>query len=431
MSTLGERIRQLRKQRGKTLAEVAEGRLTKGMLSLIENNKAQPSVESLTHIAESLGTDMQSLLADVNVITQEELRQLAEQLKALLKEYRYEDLSPLLTPFAGMTLPKTYEAARFVRDLAEAYYFHSQSLQRTETSILLSKKEINRDVDHENWRSYFENAEERFTQLSFFDEAANTALEYIQYLTYELEYEEALALFNEKQATYSEQLKDLDPFTLAKWNFQEVALLMITGQKQIGSARLKEALSFAIEKRQFYKVDEYYRFAIHFAMIDKNEQDVAHYLHKHQLLSELLEDDYLKSVHAINKAEVAIWFEHDPAKAIDVINESETYVSKDSPLKILFHYIRGQALYELNRFKEALTYLPSMEDISFRVHAPDLSMITTTNAYKALCYKHLGDEKKAKLYVQTAKESILSQPYAIDYHKTFILQAYADIFEET
>lgn len=41
MESLGSRIRALRKQQGKTLADLAGERLTKGMLSLIENDKAQ------------------------------------------------------------------------------------------------------------------------------------------------------------------------------------------------------------------------------------------------------------------------------------------------------------------------------------------------------------------------------------------------------
>ena len=51
MSTLGERIRTLRKQQKMTLEALAGTELTKGMLSLIENNKANPSMESLNYIA--------------------------------------------------------------------------------------------------------------------------------------------------------------------------------------------------------------------------------------------------------------------------------------------------------------------------------------------------------------------------------------------
>ncbi|AIC93703.1 helix-turn-helix domain-containing protein [Shouchella lehensis] len=430
MSTLGERIRQLRKQRGKTLAEVAEGRLTKGMLSLIENNKAQPSMESLTHIAEALETDPQSLLADVNVITEADLRSLIIQLKALLTNHRYDEVSSILTPFAGMTLPHTYEAAHFVRDLGKAYFYTSQSIHQTDIGLfLLEKKTVNSTVDENNWRVYFENAEQRFNELSFLDDAANTALDYIQHLTFELEYEKAIELFTKKQVAYADQIKGFDAFTLSKWNFQEVALLMIMGKTDLGRKRLKEALTFAIKERQFYKVDEYYRFAIHFAMLAKDEKEVNYYLHKHHLLTELLEDDYLKSVHAINRAEVAIWIENNPIKALEVIDKGEHYVATNNPLMTLFQYIRGQALYELERYKESLLYLPSVEDYPFRIHSLDLSMLTTADAYKALCYAKLGEDDKARVHATKAKESILKQNYAINYHKSFILQAYDDIYQ--
>ena len=64
MQDLGSRIRQLRKERKLTLAQLAGDRLTKGMLSLIENGKAQPSMESLHYIAGQLQVDVSSLLGD-------------------------------------------------------------------------------------------------------------------------------------------------------------------------------------------------------------------------------------------------------------------------------------------------------------------------------------------------------------------------------
>ncbi|WP_271401038.1 helix-turn-helix domain-containing protein [Salinicoccus roseus] len=52
--TLGKRIRQLRKERNMTLVDLAGGKITKGMLSLIENDKSQPSMTTLSHIAKKL-----------------------------------------------------------------------------------------------------------------------------------------------------------------------------------------------------------------------------------------------------------------------------------------------------------------------------------------------------------------------------------------
>lgn len=52
--TLGERIRSLRKSKGMTLVDLAGNEITKGMLSLIENDKSKPSMETLQYIAKTL-----------------------------------------------------------------------------------------------------------------------------------------------------------------------------------------------------------------------------------------------------------------------------------------------------------------------------------------------------------------------------------------
>src|SRR5690606_9112046 len=65
MATLGERIKQLRKEQGLTLQALAGDELSKGMLSLIENNKANPSMESLSYIAERLGIERNELLEEI------------------------------------------------------------------------------------------------------------------------------------------------------------------------------------------------------------------------------------------------------------------------------------------------------------------------------------------------------------------------------
>jgi len=63
---LGDRIRKIRKQKKLTLEALAGTELTKGMLSLIENNKAKPSMESLVYIAERLGVEVTDLLEEVS-----------------------------------------------------------------------------------------------------------------------------------------------------------------------------------------------------------------------------------------------------------------------------------------------------------------------------------------------------------------------------
>ena len=53
---LGKKIRELRQQRGITQKELAGDKITRNMLSLIENGAASPSVSTLLYISDKLGT---------------------------------------------------------------------------------------------------------------------------------------------------------------------------------------------------------------------------------------------------------------------------------------------------------------------------------------------------------------------------------------
>jgi transcriptional regulator with XRE-family HTH domain len=62
---IGQRIKELRSQRGLTLEEVAErSGCTSGFLSQIERNKAAPSISMLYSVAEALGVKVIDFLPD-------------------------------------------------------------------------------------------------------------------------------------------------------------------------------------------------------------------------------------------------------------------------------------------------------------------------------------------------------------------------------
>lgn len=62
--TLGEKIRKKRLQLGLTQSELAEGCVTRNMLSQIEHDAARPSMRTLEHLARTLGVSLGWLLED-------------------------------------------------------------------------------------------------------------------------------------------------------------------------------------------------------------------------------------------------------------------------------------------------------------------------------------------------------------------------------
>lgn len=62
---LGERLRRIRRQQGRTLEEIAQRcGCTRSLLSKIETGKSSPPIATLTRIAQALGIPVSELLAD-------------------------------------------------------------------------------------------------------------------------------------------------------------------------------------------------------------------------------------------------------------------------------------------------------------------------------------------------------------------------------
>ena len=55
--TLGEKLRRTRQERGLTQKQLAGERITRNMLSQIENDLAQPSMRTLEYLADALGVE--------------------------------------------------------------------------------------------------------------------------------------------------------------------------------------------------------------------------------------------------------------------------------------------------------------------------------------------------------------------------------------
>lgn len=94
--SVGSKIKKLRKKRGMTQAMLADGIITRGMLSRIEGETASPSMQSLTAIATRLDVSPSFLLEDGDDISPAEQAQTA---KAIEQEYRTRNYSNCLKLF--------------------------------------------------------------------------------------------------------------------------------------------------------------------------------------------------------------------------------------------------------------------------------------------------------------------------------------------
>ena len=136
--TLGERIKTLRKEQRLTLVDLAGSKITKGMLSLIENNKSKPSMDTLEYLAEELGVTVSYLTQEGDSEWTKEVLERSELYNAfdfpteLIKEEILPNMGKIAQSNDGMViyhLLRVYyrytgqkEKAEEITDLIEKFY---------------------------------------------------------------------------------------------------------------------------------------------------------------------------------------------------------------------------------------------------------------------------------------------------------------------
>ena len=91
--TLGQKVRQARIRAGLTQEQAAGGRITRNMLSLIENDLSAPSMKTLEYLAAALGVTAGWLLADD---ASDEAAERLPRARAMLREGDHRGCAALL-----------------------------------------------------------------------------------------------------------------------------------------------------------------------------------------------------------------------------------------------------------------------------------------------------------------------------------------------
>ncbi len=173
---LGEKIRELRQERGITQKDLAGGRITRNMLSLIENGHTSPSVSTLLYIAEKLGVPagyfLTSSTADDEIFYK---MTVIDKLKSAFKSGDYDEVITLSHDIptgaaddeVELILAKSYMKTALVK--AEGFMFSSASRDFDKASLHSAKSAYCSDVLKKSALYYGElmrtSASEQITEL--------------------------------------------------------------------------------------------------------------------------------------------------------------------------------------------------------------------------------------------------------------------------
>lgn len=392
MGTLGERVRALRKQRKMTLEALAGDQLTKGMLSLIENNKANPSMESLSYIAEQLGVEMSELLEETDTQELREVLKTAEQLfivdfDELTDEHR--KILDLVGPYVEkLTQGQGYEAARLLDIYGRSLYYEKKN----------------------GWQELLDKAADIYDQMNITRRFAAVGIFRSLVKFTEHDYDSALALLLAERSETEARNGLIDPLTRLDFDYLEAVLHYAVGNAEEAIRVMNEGIEYSKEKQVFYRIDHLYRLATFHAMMNEDIEAMEYYERKMELYGEFADDEEAILFTKFARVHYLTSYKKEYKKALDLING---HYSKDNLSKSHTPYSymeKGKALYGLGKYEEALSCFGKIVIADYVHHPFDLSIFYEKDAYAALCHQALGDEAKASRSINIAVKNISDMP---------------------
>ena len=416
MLNIGAKIKELRKERKMTLAQVAGDRITKGMLSLIENGKAQPSMESLQHIAKQLNIDVSELMQTEDHHQIKELYQDVEKKRlALFKEYNEKKFNEKVIELYNTIFPFVENGSLKGTTFEEVRIYDAYLSMRYHAKIDLSEKPFAKLVQ------MYEQVHAYSKILTIFDRMAGIKFlerNYIEALQYLFEGEKYID-------KYGDLIDDIEKLDLY-YNIT-VMSAAINDDAQV-EHYIEKAFILSKEKKIFYRLNEFYRF-LFFIHCSKEEGEKAfYYLKKMRAFVEIMEEPAETVMEQILSLSYTNQIEKDYEKTI-----ATRFERNDIPGAIYYDadlFFNGEyayAYFMLGRYEEALTYLKDIKILSNNQHPIDLAIMYRAFAVRALCQFMLGDKENAKRDILYATDGVKDLKLTKDVQ--FILDAHKTIME--
>lgn len=403
---IGERIRKIRKQKKLTLEALAGKELTKGMLSLIENNKAKPSMESLSYIAEQLGVEMAELLGEISSTEIRDVLEQAEKLYNMNSEKRdekiFKEIIDIIQPYIP-NLNQGYESARLI-ELYSRTLFHQKE---------------------EGWEEQIERSSSMYEQLNLTAKRASIGIFRAMARFVEHQYESALAIFKKERDDIEAKQSFIDPITRLDLDYHEAVLHYSVGDSPSAVQVMERAITFSKEQKIFYLISDLYRLAAAHAMMEQNEEEMEFHIKKLRQYGEFAED-----MHSLffNELIDLMYLNNGKQKYEEALHVIEKLLGNQ---KMMEHYKnwlfleKGKALYGLGQYQESLHWFEKVQ-IPSHLHFPiDLAIFYVMDAYQAMCYYEMGETKKAAELAQKARTQF--KPMPTSFLKEFTETAYQTV----
>ncbi|WP_274306931.1 helix-turn-helix domain-containing protein [Solibacillus daqui] len=415
METLGTRIKMLRKQKKLTQTELAKDRLTKGMLSLIENDKAKPSMESLRFIAQQLNVEVSFLIDDGTLAQLRELYLDIEDDMERRKIIRDPDELQSLTV-------KMIE--KIEPHLAQIQGTNYEQIRLREVYFLMNRTINNAKSLDEYWKfiDQYEAIHVYSRMLRCYFYLCSAAIE-------QRNYAKTLAILKQGEERIMPYELIIDPIVRLDLYYNLTISYSAVDDVKMSNCYLQKALELAQKKQILYRMDRFYEILFIQSVANEEYEKSKLYIEKLSLLSQFADEPSItilyvyNYLHYLNNVELQFetvepMIEHTKEKY-----KASLFLFKNP----IFLGEQMYAQYQMQNFEKVIEIGTNFEIPSYLHHPIDLAKYYRYFAIRALAYFHLHDEVAAKRDIIFAKNGVEDYPETI--YKKFIYEAFHTIFK--
>lgn len=410
MDTLGKRIHSIRKSKKMTLVDVAADKMTKGMLSLIENDKAQPSIENLQHIARMLHTEISSL---TNEFPPAKLRELLDEIHSIQRRNTEDTVTAsqliidLVKPIENK-LPLCYETAQIIVIYIKCF----SRIEKYEEGILASTK-----------------GAALFKEMSLYNE-------YLQAIRCIAINEECLNhyenAFNVLQEAFEMCISDyyfINTDIKISIFYDYAASAFANGNFEIAKVSTTHLIDTCHKNKAYFFYSHSLRLAATASIIFGKMEEVEHY---RKLLDRFTEFDQTEETELLSNLFYLIYYNlgsKNPEKVI-IFGDKLLENKQISNLNQFVYLELGKAYYQLGKINLAYSYFKKY-NLSQQVvlHPIDQGIFNESYAYYALLLQKLGKIEEATTWATLAFEN--SKKIVQFFDQDFIHSTYNEIVKKS
>ncbi|MBG0918885.1 helix-turn-helix domain-containing protein [Exiguobacterium sp. SRB7LM] len=321
---IGERIKALRKQKKMTQTQLAEGIVTKSMLSMIENGKAEASMRSLRELASRLDVSMQQLLTDPKEV----------ELQSLVEKLEFEEMQLISL------------SDQKIREMLKPYLQEEMNSVWQGKAYMLYGDTYFQEGESERVLAYYERAIEIFEKLGESEELAMGRISQAYYLLMWNRYEESIERI--------EAIELLDAKYMKTKTRTEYAMLIVfknllCDEDLEGAIRqLEDVLEYMTRTRIYYRADDVYRTISICALYLNDEKKIHESLQKAKQYIQFTEDRLAEIKVALSEALYAMEYRHVKllGKNIKLMEslttDVEPFIAAISMAKGVYYAFRGE-----------------------------------------------------------------------------------------